>query len=65
MLLMVIDAELLLVSVMTFCPPLFPIATEAQLWLVGETVTAARLSWEKEQAGIQKEGNATHENDLK
>ena len=47
MLLMLIDAALPLVSVMTFCPPLFPIATEAQLWLVGETVTAARLIWEQ------------------
>ena len=47
MLLMLIDAALPLLSVMTFCPPLFPIATEAQLWLVGEAVTAARLTWEQ------------------
>src|SRR6478672_9452879 len=47
MLLMLIDAALPLVSVMTFCPPLFPTATEAQLWLVGEAVTAARLTWEQ------------------
>ena len=66
MLLMVIDAGLPLVSVMTFCPPLFPIATEAQLWLVGETVTSARLIWEKRtRRDPQRKAMARMKNDLK
>jgi hypothetical protein len=38
----VIAAAFPLVSVTTFCPPALPTATETQLRLVGETVTAAR-----------------------
>jgi hypothetical protein len=41
-LLIVIDDELPFVSVTAFAPPVLPIATEYQLRLVGETVTAAR-----------------------
>jgi hypothetical protein len=40
-LLIVIDDELPFVSVTAFAPPVLPIATEYQLRLVGETVTAA------------------------
>jgi hypothetical protein len=51
MLLIVIGVAFPLVNVITFCPPLFPMATDAQLWLVGETVTAARqLTPESAQA---------------
>jgi len=42
MLLIVIEAALPFVSVTTFCPPLLPTATEFQLKLVGDGVTAAR-----------------------
>jgi hypothetical protein len=38
--LMVMAADVLFVSVTTFCAPLPPIGTEAQLRLVGETVAA-------------------------
>jgi hypothetical protein len=42
MLLMVIGVVLLFVSVTTFCPPVFPTGTYAQLTVVGEAETAAK-----------------------
>jgi hypothetical protein len=45
--LMVIGLAFPFVRVTTFCPPLLPMATPAQLTLVGDTVTAARLIWEE------------------
>jgi hypothetical protein len=43
MLLIVIVLLLLFVSVTTFCPPIPPTATDAQLTLVGETVAATAV----------------------
>jgi hypothetical protein len=44
MLLIVIDVVLLFERVTTFCAPVFPTATDAQLTLVGETEAARQLN---------------------